>query len=164
MNILSWNCQAEGNEDFRRVLKELVKDYCPNIVIILEPKVPSMGSTHFFSKIRYDKMLIVEVNGRASGIWLAFNSNKVQIMELGRHEQVIHIRISGSFNEFTLSAVYGSPTPLKRERLWDNIRAFSSITNGPWILAGDFNDYRESSERKFKLINDSSRKESSTTT
>lgn len=84
-----------------------------------------------FDKLQYDKLNVVEVNGCAGGIWVASKSSNVQVSEIQRHEQVLHLIISATSGVFILSTVYSNPAPVEREKLWDNIKAFYHTINEP---------------------------------
>lgn len=55
--------------NFRRVFKDLVSNYNPDIVIIMEPKMPSARCIRFFNKLLHcDNMIVEEDIGRAGQV------------------------------------------------------------------------------------------------
>ncbi|KAI8564511.1 hypothetical protein RHMOL_Rhmol03G0187300 [Rhododendron molle] len=50
--------------------------------------------------------------------------------------------------EWVFSAIYGSPNPVSRDILWYDLQEKASRDNRALLLAGDFNDHMESSERR----------------
>ncbi|WCJ44200.1 RNA-directed DNA polymerase (reverse transcriptase)-related family protein [Euphorbia peplus] len=49
---------------------------------------------------------------------------------------------------FLFTAVYGSPSPVRRQTLWDGLTDISSQAKGPWVLAGDFNAILSTEDRR----------------
>ncbi|XP_019265436.1 PREDICTED: uncharacterized protein LOC109242998 [Nicotiana attenuata] len=55
--------------------------------------------------------------------------------------QLIHCHIQDRNSEFQsdLTIVYGLHTIADRRALWDQLRDINAVTNGPWLIMGDFN-------------------------
>lgn len=56
--------------------------------------------------------------------------------------QLIHGHIQDKNSEFQsdLTIVYGLHNITDRRALWNQLRDISAITNGPWLVIGDFNN------------------------
>ncbi|KAF7848033.1 hypothetical protein BT93_L2355 [Corymbia citriodora subsp. variegata] len=118
---------------------------------LMETKVPphhfdSISSNLFLGwkwKANYD----FSARGR---IWVGWNPILVDFNCLYVSSQMIHDEIkflhSGSFLHFT--AVYGDHTFVARRPLWtDLIRLSPTLSDSPWMVCGDFNAIRDSSDR-----------------
>ena len=98
-SVLSWNLRGAVNVAGKRVVRELVKRYNPDIFIILEPHCTFDRVSVFWNKLGYSPLAISEAHGHAGGIWVlslqggsAVNASVVDIFN-----QVVSVKIgSGS--------------------------------------------------------------------
>ncbi|KAL7165460.1 hypothetical protein ACSBR2_041194 [Camellia fascicularis] len=49
---------------------------------------------------------------------------------------------------WVLSAVYANPNSRMRDELWEGLESVAQNTHEPWLVAGDFNDYSSSEEKR----------------
>ncbi|XP_074314772.1 uncharacterized protein LOC141650377 [Silene latifolia] len=74
-------------------------------------------------------------------IWLFWDHNSYEVDILDVKTQSIHTKvldkISGAVFWFTV--VYGFNKSAERDPLWDSLRSYHRLLNGPWLVAGDFN-------------------------
>ncbi|KAL8152795.1 hypothetical protein V2J09_010555 [Rumex salicifolius] len=90
----------------------------------------------------------MEASGFAKGIWLLWRTSKVSVLPLRLHPQHITVEIKRRGKEpWVLSVIYGSPKASMRLNVWCELEDFALSNNRPWILAGDFNATRATSER-----------------
>ncbi|KAI7991340.1 Protein SINE1 [Camellia lanceoleosa] len=83
------------------------------------------------------------------GIWLLWDTAHVNVRTSSVSNQYIHATIhKEDYEEWVLSAVYASPNPTTREALWEELEMTASNINQPWLVAGDFNDFTDHTERR----------------
>ena len=149
MSIFSWNCQGVANPKFISTLKSFLHEFKPHVVILVEPRISGAQAEYAIKKIGYPYSHRVDALGFSGGIWLLWSSH-VNVTIAQSHHQFIHAEIKWvKHGKSTfLTAVYGSPSPSTRERLWYDLSGLMSNTSGNWLLAGDFNAVLTSQERR----------------
>ena len=68
MISLGWNCQGLGNLPIVRVLGELVQQWDPKIVFLLETKIKKKAMEKVMEKINFVNGLIMPQKGRGGGL------------------------------------------------------------------------------------------------
>ena len=93
-------------------------------------------------RLPFDGAIHMETIGFFGGLWLLWNENKVEIRELAKTEQEIHVevKVHTSNLSWIFSAIYTSPRSEERCILWNNLAKVTELHNKPWIMVGDFND------------------------
>ncbi|KAI8011548.1 hypothetical protein LOK49_LG06G02178 [Camellia lanceoleosa] len=130
-------------------MRELISNHKPEIIILMETKVPFSSMGNFFNNMGFTAATIVDPVGRAGGIWLLWDPTHVNIRASNVTSQVIQATIhKEDYEEWILSAVYASPHPSLRDELWNNLEAAAQSMEQPWLVAGDFNDYANHNERR----------------
>lgn len=90
----------------------------------------------------------VDARGFAWGIWLFWRNDMVEVELLATHNQAINALIRRrSEIDWLFTGLYASPNPNSREELWEYIEGVSRAHNLPWLVAGDMNEVRGSSEK-----------------
>ena len=90
----------------------------------------------------FDGAYHTETIGYAGGLWMLWNSDRMEVTPLSSIEQEIHavVKVQNSNSSWMLTAVYASPRTTKRHILWNNLAKVSELHNMPWVVAGDFNE------------------------
>jgi len=90
----------------------------------------------------FDGAFHTDTIGRKGGLWLLWDSDRVEVSHLASLEQEIHstIKVRASNFSWMLSAVYASPRSAERHVLWSNLSNVADLHNMPWVIAGDFNE------------------------
>ncbi|KAL7224135.1 hypothetical protein ACSBR1_025571 [Camellia fascicularis] len=159
LKLLIWNCRGAGNKTFKRNLVEILRSHKPEILILMETKVAFSKMGNFFNRLGFTASTIVDPIGRVGGIWILWDTNHVNVRASSVGPQVIHATIhKEDYEKWVLVAVYASPNPLLRENLWNELEEVADSMEKPWLVAGDFNDYANQSERRSYSTNQSSTK------
>ncbi|KAK9169574.1 hypothetical protein Syun_001714 [Stephania yunnanensis] len=142
-----WNCQGAGTKTFARYLETLISLHNLKILILVETRICGVRADRLIKRLRFDKSHRVEAQGFSGGIWIMWK-HELSITILQSHWQFIHLRIQrGGQASFAFTAVYGSPNPLIRRHLWENLETLALQTSGPWLIAGDFNALIHSTDK-----------------
>ncbi|GLT84225.1 hypothetical protein SLE2022_024700 [Rubroshorea leprosula] len=153
MKVLSWNCQGAASNEFKRNAMEIIREHNPGIFIIMETKLAGDRAIEVARSLGLPKWELVDADGYAGGIWILWNDSHFAVDILNKGSQVIHalVKVCSHPNfvdfEWYISAVYVRPQFETRCKLWDNLREFSQVINGPWLAIGDFNDITNQSEK-----------------
>ncbi|XP_028081728.1 uncharacterized protein LOC114283094 [Camellia sinensis] len=149
IRLLFWNCRGAGNNKFKRNLVEIVKTHKPKILILMETKVAFSTMSEFFNQLGFTASSTIDPVGRVGGIWIAWDTSQVNVRASIVSPQVIHATVhEEDYEEWVLAAVYASPNPSLRERLWQDLEDVAHSMQQPWLVARDFNDYANQSERR----------------
>ena len=149
MKILSWNCRGAGNDDFRSTFTELFRVHKPDLVILIETKVPFSSTGNFFINLGFNNSCIVDPVGRVGGIWVLWDSTNVTVNVITASNQVVHASVTkANYDTWILSATYASPNSDYRDLMWENFAHVASSSDAPWMAVGDFNDFSSTSERR----------------
>jgi exonuclease III len=142
MNIILWNCRGALNPHFQRTVADLVNRHSPAVLIITETRIGGDRAKEITSRLPFDGVIIADTIGFAGGIWLLWNSDRVDVAQLACTEQEIHatIKVRSSNLSWLISSIYASPRVAERKVLWSNLVHTASLHHLPWLLLGDFNE------------------------
>ncbi|XP_030940291.1 uncharacterized protein LOC115965260 [Quercus lobata] len=142
MNISAWNCRGASKPFFQNHVRELVNTHDPAIMIIMETRIGGARARDITDKLPFDGAIHTDTLGFAGGLWLLWNSDRVQVHQLAMSEQEIHVlvKVLPSNFEFICTTVYASPRFQERCVLWNNLKNVANLHDKPWIIAGDFNE------------------------
>lgn len=102
-------------------------------------------------KLGYENFHLEEANGFSGGIWFGWNGQMNNVDIVLSTKQSVTAVVTVNNRSWVLTAVYGSPQPNVRKKLWSMLDEISSIVeseNLPWVIAGDFNEITCLSEKK----------------
>ena len=142
MNIIIWNCRGALKPSFQTHVRELVHNHNPAILVLMETKVGGERAREISGRLPFDNAIHTDTVGYAGGLWMLWNSDRVEVTSLANTEQEIHtiVKVMNSNSCWLFTAVYASPRSAERHILWDNLNKVAELHNMPWVLAGDFNE------------------------
>lgn len=119
LNILAWNASAAASADFRRVFRELMTKYKPNVVLLIKTFVGRAKGQRAVSALGY-----------AGGMWLLWGDECIKLTVHGNTFQEIHttVGVQGLPSLF-LSFIYGNPDRTIRNCMWNNL-----VSLGPLVV------------------------------
>ena len=141
MNIIVWNCRGAMNPAFQRHVRELVRCHNPAILVIIETRIGGDRAREIIDRLPFDGAIHTETIGYASGLWMLWNSNRVEITTLANTEQEIHtvVKVRNSNFSWMFTVIYANPRAAEINILWNNLIKVAEMHNMPWVLTGDFN-------------------------
>ena len=127
---------------FQNHVRELVQNHDPAIMIIMETHIGGDRAKDITDRLPFDGAIHTNTIGFAGGLWLLWNSDRVQVTQLALSEQEIHVLVKVYLSnfEFICIAEYASPTFHERCILCNNLKNAANLHDKPWIIAGDFNE------------------------
>ncbi|XP_023872646.1 uncharacterized protein LOC111985234 [Quercus suber] len=102
MNIIVWNCRGALKPNFQSHVRELVRNHNPSIMVVMKTRIGGDRAKEITDRLPFDNAIHTETIGFSGGIWLLWNSDSVEVVQLASTEQEIHVEVKvivGDFNE-----------------------------------------------------------------
>ena len=141
MNIISWNGCGLGNVKAIPEIKDLVRVYKPDIVILIETLVNGNKISDLCYSIGFDNHFSVDRIGRSGGLAILWR-NSVDCSLINFSQNFINLLIKDPvIGSCRLTTFYGYSDSGRRRESWDLLRHLGNLSNDPWCIIGDFNDH-----------------------
>ena len=130
MNVIIWkNCRGTLKPSIQNRIRDLVQNHNPAILVVMETRVGGARAREITDRLPFDGDTI----GYAGGLWVLWNSDKVEVSPLATIKQEIHTMVKVHFPNacWLLSAVYASPRSAERHILWNNLNNVADLHNMP---------------------------------
>ncbi|XP_030941490.1 uncharacterized protein LOC115966387 [Quercus lobata] len=149
MNIIVWNSRGALKPSFQSHIRELVRVYDPDVFVVMETRLGGERVKDITERLPFDGAILTDTIDHAGGLWLLWNSNKVEVTLLAKTEQEIHvtIKVRSSNLSWLFSAIYASPRFAERSIQWNNLINVAELHSMPWVIAGDFNEPLSSADK-----------------
>ncbi|KAK1318512.1 hypothetical protein QJS10_CPB04g00904 [Acorus calamus] len=147
MDSLFWNVRGSNGAMKQLELSRFIKAHKFSFVSLMETKLDIEGHQVLKRKLRFHNSSFLSAEGRLCLFW---NSALVDVSILEHSPQHIHCSIfcKQTSRIFFVTSVYASNLYAERLMLWKIITQISTKVNGsPWIVGGDYNEVRYSSEK-----------------
>ena len=93
MNIIVWNCRGALKPNFQRYVSELVRNHNLAILVVMETRVGGDRAREITDRLPFDGAIHAETIGYAGGIWVLWNSDRVEVVQLVSTEQEVHVEV-----------------------------------------------------------------------
>ena len=70
-----WNVQGASSPEFRGPFKTISRNYCPNMVVLVEPRCSGKQADDFILSSSFGWSHRIEAMGFAWGIWILWQDN-----------------------------------------------------------------------------------------
>ena len=80
MNIIVWNCRGTLKPNFQSHVRELARTHNPAILVVMKMRIRGDRAKEITNRLPFDGAIHVEIIGYAGGIWLLWNSDRVELM------------------------------------------------------------------------------------
>lgn len=110
MNIIIWNCREALKPSFLLNVIKLVSNHDPTILVVMETHLGGDNAKEVIDKLPFQGAIHMDTIGFVGGLWLLWDTNRVEISNLASTEQEVHAFVkvrSFSFN-WILTIVYAS--------------------------------------------------------
>lgn len=145
--MLSWNCRGLGNPATVQWIKELHQQASLDIIFLMETKNPNNFVLKELEFLSADHSFIVPLERPNSGGLALFWKQDINLQILSSSNNVIDTIVTHKGSSFFATLVYGEPEVSNRNFFWDALIDISLSRNSAWILAGDFNEIVDNSEK-----------------
>ena len=111
MNILVWNCRGTLKPNFQNHVKELARNHNPVVLVVMETRIGGDKAKEITDRLPFNGVIHMEMIGFAGGIWLLWNSDRVEVVQLANTEQEIHVEVKVLLSNLSwiFTAAYASP-------------------------------------------------------
>lgn len=141
MNIISWNIRGLNGAHKQEIIRNLIRDQRPNILMIQETKMKK----DFLEKIKFINMMSGETSdaeGASGGLLTLFNTKHFRIEAIFNEGNVLlcHVHHIHSKENWFLLNLYAPNNKRGRQNYWTkvgNLVQSSNLKKG--IIMGDFN-------------------------
>ncbi|KAF8030603.1 hypothetical protein BT93_E2900 [Corymbia citriodora subsp. variegata] len=151
MSFGFWNVRGLMNPVKQAEVRQLVRLNNICCIGLLETKVPVASFPNISSALLPGWIWVTNYEYSPRGrIWVGWNPVLVCFNTLTCSDQIIHgdVKMLNSGSTLLLSVIYGEHTFVARRPLWSKLVSLSSsLKESPWMVAGDFNAIRDSSDR-----------------
>ena len=108
----------------------------------METRVGADRAKGIIDRLPFDGSVHTYTIGFSGGIWMLWDSERVEVTPLANTEQEIHatVKVRNTNSSWLFTAVYASPRTAERHILWNNLIQTAGLHNMPWVVAGDFNE------------------------
>ena len=86
MNSIIWNCRGASKPSFQKRVKEMVQKYNPDILVVIETRVGVNRAREITERLPFDGAIRSDAVGFTGGIWVLWNSGKVDVAHLASTE------------------------------------------------------------------------------
>lgn len=101
MNIMIWNSRGALKPNFQSYVRELAQNHDPAIMVIMETKIGGECAKEISNRLPFDMAIHTETNGYVGGLWLLWNSDRVEVSLLSKTEQEIHVTVKVCASNFS---------------------------------------------------------------
>jgi exonuclease III len=148
LSLLCWNVRGISDPSKCVVVKDFIRDVHASIICIQETKLSEISLLKFntITPHEFTEFAIMSVNGSRGGTLIAWTSsytlNTSYILTFSN--TVVLTNNLGT--TFMLTNVYGPTSNNLKDDFLTEIRMVACLHDLPWILLGDFNLLRDTSE------------------
>ncbi|KAL7245045.1 hypothetical protein ACSBR2_000394 [Camellia fascicularis] len=115
----------------------------------MKTKVTFSSLGNFFNNLGFSASTVVDPISRMGGIWMLWDIDHINVRTSFVSNQYIQATIhKEDYEEWIFSAVYANSNPATRDNLWKELERTANNMNQPWLVAGDFNDFTDLSEKR----------------
>lgn len=143
---MTWNVRGLGGIEKHRAVKECIRKYKPNLVVLQEMKKEKIIPLLIRSTLGCNLFSWTEIPacGSAGGILVAWDPSVVKKTDELVGGFSISLKLVGlsSGFEWLFTGVYGPSFPHNRHLFWEELYFVRGYWIGSWILGGDFNVIR----------------------
>ncbi|XP_026400459.1 uncharacterized protein LOC113296367 [Papaver somniferum] len=143
MRVLFWNINGVARDAAQCKLRELIREFKPDIFCLAEPKVHC--SVGFGNRLQlegfYPHVIHNAAASRIANMWICYLNGIVPSV-INRSKQAITVEVDGVH----ISFVHASYVQVTRRRLWQQLN--SHDTSISWLVMGYFNCILRLDEKK----------------
>ncbi|KAL0312769.1 UNVERIFIED_CONTAM: hypothetical protein Sradi_5676200 [Sesamum radiatum] len=150
MKIITWNCRGLARPAARRMLRDLLHSYKPDVIFLCEVKTTH---TDKISAILRNSNLcfydFVPAFNKAGGLCLAWTPS-VSVNIVLKYPWLINalIFLNVDPRPWQFTGVHCPAVTSLKPSFWQSLNDIFNSFDGPWLVMGDFNDVLSQVEKK----------------
>ncbi|XP_026383956.1 uncharacterized protein LOC113279476 [Papaver somniferum] len=144
MRVIFWNINGVAKLEAGIKLRELVREYDPQILCIDKPKIPYADIViERLNLLGFKKMSVHNYTLTSMGnLWILWSEDVDDPLVVNTSRQAITVSLNGVF----ISFVHASYIQVNRRRLWNQLNVNDHSV--PWLVIWDFNCVLRTDEKK----------------
>ncbi|KAK3222281.1 hypothetical protein Dsin_009306 [Dipteronia sinensis] len=146
--ICVWNVRGAVKKLFSRNIMDLRRMYQFEVLAIFEPRISGSKAMSVINKRGFTRNFVVDAEGFSGEIWLLWNEDKVKLHVVASSRNNVTALIDDNSTLWVLTVVYANPCTTMRRLLWNYPDSIRNCFSLPWLVAGDFNEITNSSEKR----------------
>lgn len=109
VRVLCWNCRGALSGEFLREIREFMRKYKPEIIVLLEPRISGATADGVCRKMGMNCWIRSEAEGFSGGVWFLWNKEEVDVVPRYAHASILHVSVTSRGGPWDMTAVYASP-------------------------------------------------------
>ena len=107
MNVLIWNCRGALKPNFQDHIRDLFHSHNPAILVVMETHIGGVRAREITNRLPFENAIHTDTIGLAGGLWMLWNSERVDVTHLASTEQEIHaiVKVPNSDSNWLFSAI-----------------------------------------------------------
>ncbi|KAL6203228.1 hypothetical protein ACLB2K_026931 [Fragaria x ananassa] len=154
MNVLAWNCQGIVNRKTRHAMKLLVQQHQVHMIFLSETHCTSVQHNSLKKAIGLPNMIQVEREERSGGLVLLWDETMQVSLRSAQYFFIDVDVVSEEDIQWRFTGFYGHPDTGQRHITWDLLRSIKGRVGEKWLVAGDFNEILQLSEKSGGRLRD----------
>ena len=90
MNIVVWNFRGASKPSFLKHVSALVHSHNLALMVVMETRIGGERAKQITDRMPFNGAYHTETIGYAGGLWMLWNSDRVEVTPLSSTEQEIH--------------------------------------------------------------------------
>ena len=107
--VLAWNVRGAVNVKGQRHMRDLIKRFHPNVVIVIETHTQFTNVRNFWNNLGYTVEGLVEAQGFSGGIWMLTSGGSFSCNLVDYFHQCVTVEVGCGDKKWVCSAIYASP-------------------------------------------------------
>ncbi|XP_071917167.1 uncharacterized protein [Coffea arabica] len=148
MKAVVWNCRGVESPLTVPQLREVVRLYSPSLVFLSDTKKKKSYLNSVMQWIRFDKVFVVDLVGRAGGLAVIWKQ-ELRVKRVLLTSFTIELLIEDTefgFDWWCICAYASSDAGIRKEQ-WNVIYRRSAMWGEHWAIMGDLNDITSNGEK-----------------
>ncbi|KAA3486785.1 reverse transcriptase [Gossypium australe] len=160
MKTVCWNVRRLGSPRAVRRLPNLMKQYNPQMVFLIETKLDQKRMERARRRCGFINGIDVEAEGTRGGLCLAWKDCiEVTLKSFSKWHIDVMVKEDNKQEEWRFTCFYGSPYVKDQNLVWNLLKRLSCDCKCPYLVAGDFNEIMYSFEKRGGLPRDQNKME-----
>ncbi|KAK3185134.1 hypothetical protein Dsin_032420 [Dipteronia sinensis] len=118
------------------------------VLAILKPRISGSKAMSVINKLGFTRNFVVDAKGFSRGIWLLWNEDKIKHHVVASSRHNVTALIDDNSTLWVLTVVYVNPCTITRRLLWNYLDSIRNCFSLPWLVAGDFIEITNNSEKR----------------
>lgn len=157
--LLSWNVRGLGDPEKCTVVRDALRQATPSIICLQETKLSDCScfkAATFLPPNMLSSFVVSSAAGSRGGMLIAWHSNTLSLLtSTVPNNYCLSATFSSNVSEHTFSVtnIYAPSDHRESTTFLAQLAELPTDSDGPWLLAGDFNLIRSASDKNTPISN-----------